>query len=145
MNTGLRPRSLGTKPWVAPKVLLVDHDCGDLNGDAEALRQRGYDVSVCSRCEDGVQRLERDRFDFVLVCQGSREFEGRSVLERAIAIDRRTPVLVVTRCPDMHCYLDAMQLGAFDYVEKPVEPSQLARIVETHIQPAKAASAPKPA
>ena len=140
MNSGLQTRSLGQKPWVAPRVLLVDHDCGDLNCDAEALRQRGYQVDVCSRWEDGVQRLERDHFDFVLVGQGSPEFEGRLVLERAIAIDRRMPVLVVTRCPDMHCYLDAMQLGAFDYVEKPVEPSQLARIVETHIRPAKTAS-----
>jgi DNA-binding NtrC family response regulator len=145
MNSELRTRSLGQNSWVAPKVLVVDDDCSDLNSDAQALRERGYDVAVCSRSEDGVQRLERDRFDFVLVCQGSRQFEGRRVLERAIAIDRRLPVLVVTRCPDMHCYLDAMQLGAFDYVEKPIEPSQLARIVETHLRPVRAVANSRPA
>jgi DNA-binding NtrC family response regulator len=118
------------------KVLLVDHDCSDLDRQADALRQqRGYDVQVCSHYDEGVQRLEREPFDFVLVCQGSPGFEGRSVLERAIAIDRRMPVLVVTRHPNMRCYLEAMQLGAFDYVEKPVEPSALAKIVEMHMRP----------
>jgi FixJ family two-component response regulator len=44
------------------------------------------------------------------------------------------PVLVLTRHPNMHCYLEAMQLGAFDYVEKPVEPSALANMVEMHMR-----------
>jgi DNA-binding response OmpR family regulator len=98
-------------------------------------------VDLCSRSEEGVDRLERQRFDFVLVCQGTPAFEGKPVLERAIALDRRMPVLVVTRCPNMHCYLEAMQLGAFDYVEKPIEATQLARMVETHLRPRTAAPA----
>src|SRR5215470_10732328 len=122
------------KSWVPRKVLLVDPDCSDLGCCAETLRQKqGYQVETCSRCDEGVERLEREKFDFVLVCQGSPQFEGRAVLERAMSIDRRMPVLVVTRCPNMNCYLEAMQLGAFDYVEKPIAPSDLVRMVENHL------------
>jgi len=136
MSSGLSTQSLVTSRWGPRKVLLVDHDCNDLSGGAEVLRERGYLVNTCSCSEDGIRTLDREVFDFVLVCQGGPEFEGRPVLERAKSIDRQLPVLVVTRCRDMRCYLEAMQLGAFDYVEKPIPPSELALLVEKHMRPA---------
>jgi DNA-binding response OmpR family regulator len=131
-----------TPPSSLRKVLVVDQDSNDLNGCAEVLRQQpGYDVHACSCWDEGASRVERERFDFILVCQGGPQFEGRVVLERAMAKDRHTPVLVVTRCHSMNCYLEAMQLGAFDYVEKPLAPSQLAQIVKSHLRPSHTAAA----
>ena len=34
----------------------------------------------------------------------------------------------------MSCYLEALQLGAVDYVEKPLRPDEVARLVETHVR-----------
>jgi FixJ family two-component response regulator len=48
-------------------------------------------------------------------------------------MDRHRPVLVLTRCIDMHCYLEAMQMGAIDYLEKPVPPTDLVRFVRAHV------------
>jgi FixJ family two-component response regulator len=67
-----------------------------------------------------------------MVSQGSRSFEGRCVVERAIEIDRRLPVLVVARCLDMGCYSDAMQLGAVDYLAEPVSVSEVGRVLGNH-------------
>ena len=50
-----------------------------------------------------------------------------------MAINRRMPVLVVTRCIDMPSYLDAMQLGALDYVEEPLNPPDIVRLIEAHL------------
>ena len=55
------------------------------------------------------------------------------MFDRAMQLDRRRPVLVVTRCIDMQCYLEAMQMGAIDYLEKPVPPADLLRFVQAHI------------
>ena len=44
------------------------------------------------------------------------------------------PVLVLTEYLDMSCYLEALQLGAADYVEKPLRPDEVARLVETHVR-----------
>ena len=71
-------------------------------------------------------------FDFVMVSQGSRNFEGRCVVERAIEIDRRLPVLVVARCLDMGCSSEAMQLGAVDYQAEPVTLSEIGRVLGNH-------------
>jgi FixJ family two-component response regulator len=54
------------------------------------------------------------------------------VVERAIAMDRRLPVVVVARALDMTCYLEAMQLGAVDYLEEPVTVSEMGRVLGNH-------------
>lgn len=123
------------------KVLLVDEQCGELSSLTEALQGHGCEVYYCNCYADGLRQLESEFFDFIVVCQGSPQFEGRPVLERAIEIDRRTPILVVTRCLDMNCYLDAMQLGALDYLERPVAAAEVARLVETRSRPRAAAIA----
>jgi DNA-binding NtrC family response regulator len=117
------------------RVLLVDEQCGELSCLAETLRARGYEVYSCNGYADGLRQLESKSFDFVVVCQGGPEFKGRPVLERAVEIDRRTPILVVTRSLDINCYLEAMQLGALDYLEGPLAPAEIARLVETHSRP----------
>jgi DNA-binding NtrC family response regulator len=59
--------------------------------------------------------------------------EGKAVLERAIQIARHLPVLVLASRLHMSCYLDAMQLGAVDYLEKHVHPQDLVWVLETHL------------
>ncbi len=116
------------------KVLLIEDEPRDRNFYEAVLRDRGYDVVLCGTPTAGINCLEQQRFDLIIVSQGGPDFEGRPVLERAVEIDRRIPVLVITRCLSMNCYLDAMQLGAVDYLEKPVPPERLAWVLETHLR-----------
>ena len=115
------------------KVLLVDEEAGDLRILRLILEGQGFEVFTCISFEAGILCLEAEPFDFVVVSQGSHAFEGRTVLDRAMQLDRRRPVLVLTRCIDMHCYLEAMQMGAIDYLEKPVPPADLLRFVHAHM------------
>jgi len=142
MNDRLSNHTAAQPSCPSPKtVLLVDEQCGELSCLVETLREHGCEVHSCTGYEDGLRQLESRFFDFVVLCQGGPQFEGKLVLARAIEIDRRTPILVVTRCLDMKCYLEAMQLGALDYVERPLVPEEIARLVETHWRPRSAAAA----
>jgi len=118
----------------ATKILLVDEDAGDLRILRLILEGQGFEVLTCTTYEAGMRSLETQAFDFVVVSQGTQAFEGREVLDRATQLDRHRPVLVVTRCIDMPCYLEAMQMGAVDYLEKPVPPADLLRFVRGHVQ-----------
>jgi DNA-binding response OmpR family regulator len=115
------------------KVLLVDEEAGDLRMLRLTLEGQGFEVFTCTSYEAGILRLEAEPFDFVVVSQGTQAFEGRTVLDRAMQLDRRRPVLVLTRCISMQCYLEAMQMGAIDYLEKPVPPADLLRFVRAHV------------
>jgi DNA-binding NtrC family response regulator len=117
------------------KVLLVDESLRDLQYYSAILQGQGHEVRIVPSYAEGWLALEKEHFDFVIISQGSREFEGRVLLQHAIEIERRLPVLVLTDCLDMGCYLEAMQLGAADYLEKPVLPLELVRLIETHVRP----------
>jgi len=88
-------------------------------GEVCQARTAFHSVDDCTTYLEGAQRLERGRYDLVVLSQGGQTFQGQPLLERAIELDRRRPVLVLTRAVDMRSYLDVMYLGAHDYVEKP--------------------------
>ena len=117
------------------KVLLVEPDSRDRQYYSGILRQRGFEVCACASFPEGLKCLESGPVDLVVLNQGSNAFEGRALLERALMIDRRLPVVVLTRAVDMNCYLEAMQLGAVDYLEKPLAPEEIAHVVTTHVRP----------
>jgi DNA-binding NtrC family response regulator len=116
----------------ARKVLVVDENPHDLLACVDTLTRNGYHVSPCNSFEEGARQLDAG-FDLIILSQGTAKFESRRLLERVIEIDRHLPVLVVSRSVNMRCYLDAMQLGARDYVARPLTPEQWLRIVESSL------------
>jgi len=114
------------------KALLVHEDPEALRDYGNLLERSGYQVRACRRFEEGLGCLGSELFDIVMVSQGGRSFEGRCVLERAVEINRRLPVVVMARCLDMTCYLEAMQLGAVDYLAEPVTFSEMERVLGNH-------------
>jgi DNA-binding NtrC family response regulator len=113
-------------------VLLIIEESHDLEIYGTFLRNRGYETLMCSSPSEGLNFLATEDVSLVIVSQGTPAFEGRQVLERALQLHPEVPVLVVARVLDIHCYLEAMDLGAFDYLEKP-EPRDLAWVVDTQI------------
>jgi DNA-binding NtrC family response regulator len=113
-------------------VLLVFEEPHDLETYGTMLRSLGYKTLMCSSQAEGIKSLETERPSFVIVSQGTRAFEGRQVLERSLQLHPKVPVLVVSQVLDVRCYLEAMNLGAIDYLEKP-EPPDLAWVVDTQI------------
>ena len=80
------------------------------------LGRMGYSVRAFLNYREAEVCLEHEHFDFVIVSQGSPAFETRDLVQLTLARDRHKPVVVLTRCLEMKCYLEAMQLGAADYL-----------------------------
>lgn len=134
MKIRMTSDNIGRKQGVkSPKVLIVMDEPGNLGYHSNLLRTLGYEVLACDSYGQGLGMLQREAFDLVTVGQGGRNFAGKKVVMRALEIDRKTPVLVLARTSDMENYLEAMQLGAVDYLEMPVPPEELARVLRTHI------------
>jgi DNA-binding response OmpR family regulator len=115
------------------KVLLVDEEACDRERYAQHLRDRGLRVRACSSYKEGERCLEGERFDLVIVDQGGPAFEGKVVAALSMMKDRRVPVLVTTRHHQMAAYMEAMQLGAADYLEKPIPIHEFLWRIGTHL------------
>src|SRR5574338_195268 len=121
-------------PFFSPRsILLVDPETRDRECYARYLRERGFAVCACGSYEEGARSLEDKHFDMVIVDQGSPAFEGELVLEMSVARNRKVPVLVLARHHDMASYVEAMQRGAVDYLEKPITRETLLWTIETHL------------
>lgn len=119
---------------IRARVLLVHENCTDLGKNRAILQQLGCQVFACTTYFDGLRSLEVEHWDLIVVSQGSPAFEGRSVLERTMEINRDIPVLILTRWHDMPSYVQAMHLGAVDYLEEPVSLSEMGWVLETHLR-----------
>jgi len=133
----ISPHPLTLPPAIAAgkRILVVEDETKDREHYLSVLREHGFDVRACESAAQGATLVGKEKYDFVLVEQGSHAFEGRTVLERVLEIDRCLPTVVLTRCVDMDCYLEAMQMGAIDYLEKPISDHDILRLIETHMRP----------
>ena len=116
------------------RALVVDQDRTDLHAFTHVLRGMGFDVSSFSNCREALRWLDERPADFVFVSEGIGALDWREIVERAVARDRHTPIIVTTRKLDVGCYLEAIYLGATDYVEKPLPPAQIERMVTTFLR-----------
>lgn len=116
------------------RTLLVDDDPSDIRYYYGVLRAIDHEVVICESFEKALALLESESFDMVVVGQGSPAFEGRQVLVRALEINPQMPVLVVARTLDIDCYLEAMEIGAADYLERCAAPRDFMRSVDSHLQ-----------
>lgn len=122
------------------RILLVDEDARDRDHYYRMLHDSGFEVQVCPDFAVAARLLETKKFDCAIVSQGGPQFKGRIVLEQSIARDRYRPVVILSRHHDVRCYVEAMQLGAVDYLEKPVSAVEIMRTVTTHLQPRRTAA-----
>ncbi len=135
-----QPRLVGQNPLKSRmRVLLMDENASDRAHYQRILEAGGYQVRACSTYREAILCLDHESFGFIVVDHGFGGPEWRVVLESASENHRRIPVLVVTRSRDMVCHLEAMRLGAVDYLEKPLTAAQLALVLESHLPPWNAA------
>lgn len=114
------------------KVLIFDEDIEDLARQAEPFEAHGFEVHKCLSIESAMRSVEREEFDFALVDQGSRAFEGLRVIRHLVRYNTHTPFVVMTRRKEMRCFQQALTLGAINYLEKPVPRAEMNWIIRSY-------------
>jgi two-component system response regulator PilR (NtrC family) len=107
------------------RILVVDDEQSMRELLSIMLRQAGYSVSVADGGEAAVEALKRDSFDLVVTDLRMRKVDGLAVLKAAKEHSPRTVVLVVTAFASTETAVEAMKLGAYDYVTKPFKLDEL--------------------
>lgn len=116
------------------KILLVDENARDLGFHSTVLRQLDCEVVACRSYEEALYRLDSVKFDFAVIDQGGPQFKGRCIFERFALLGRQVPAVVIADYAEIPVYLDAMELGAVDYLEKTPHPSELVRLIESWLR-----------
>ena len=98
----------------------------------KTLRRTGHEVLTAQTAQTGLDRVRDARPDVVLLDIVMPGETGLSVFRRIQAVDRRLPVIFITAGAGSDTAIEAMQLGAYDYLAKPLDLVHLVQTVEAY-------------
>ena len=114
--------------------ILVVEDRDSLRRMLElALKAEGYEVAAAADGGAALARLAERGFDLVLTDLKLPDLSGIEVLAASRKAQPRVPVVVLTGYGTVGTAVEAMKLGAFDFLEKPLEIDDLTRLIEQAI------------
>ena len=111
------------------RVLVVDDHASAREAVADVLRQAQYDVAACASAMEALALLATNKIDVVVT---DLQMPGMDGIEFIREIERRdlgVQVLMITAHASVSSAVEAMRLGAFDYIEKPFDAIALERSV----------------
>ena len=112
------------------RILVVDDDRAILQSCENILTDEGYEVKTASNGAAGLELLKLDQIDLALVDLKMPGMNGLEMLEAARRLRPELVVVIFTGYATIETAVDAIKLGAFNYVTKPFTASELVATVE---------------
>ncbi|RUT07810.1 hypothetical protein DSM106972_020700 [Dulcicalothrix desertica PCC 7102] len=117
-------------------ILIVDDTPTNLDVISEALSDAGFDVAIATSGERALQQLERRLPDVILLDVMMPGIDGFETC-RCLKANSKTvdiPVIFMTALSDTDSKVQALELGAVDYITKPFQEKEVLARVKTHLQ-----------
>jgi len=111
------------------QVLIVDDEVNLRKILAAQLSSAGYDVMLAEDGEQGLQMLKDNHIDLVVTDLKMPKVDGMQLLREALREDPTLPVVMITAHGTVDTAVEALKLGAFDYLTKPFDKDEVRQIV----------------
>ena len=106
-------------------VILVDDEAVIRQAVGEWLQLSGYAVTLFDNARDCLASLDADFAGVLISDLRMPGMDGMALLQAVRAMDAELPLIMVTGHGDVPQAVEAMRLGAYDFIEKPVDPERL--------------------
>jgi len=112
------------------RILIVDDDQGLLQLLKMRLAAMGFDVTTCTSGEEAIAEARRQIFDLAITDLRLGGLDGLAVTEELLLIHPNIPVLILTAHGSIPNAVEAVQKGAFGYLQKPFDDKELRGNIE---------------
>ncbi len=116
------------------KILLVDDEVAFANNIAKLISKRGYEVITVYNGESAIQAIEENEFDVIVLDLKMPGLDGLATLKQIKKKRPNVEVIILTGHGSMDSGIDGIQLGAFDFIMKPVRFDDLHEIIRQAFQ-----------
>ncbi|MDD2542688.1 MAG: sigma-54 dependent transcriptional regulator [Desulfuromonadaceae bacterium] len=116
------------------KILVVDDELSMREFLAILLEREGYDVSVAASAAEALCMMESALFDLVLSDVNMPGLSGIELLARIKEKSPETAVLMLTAFSAAEQAVEAMKLGAYDYIGKPFKNEEIKQLVKNALE-----------
>ncbi|BAU63867.1 sigma-54 dependent transcriptional regulator, TPR domain [Stanieria sp. NIES-3757] len=111
------------------KILIIDDWKKICSIMAQALEPLGYTVAIAVNGEEGLRQLEQQTFDLILLDLRMPGMDGLTFLQQAIRLYPHVKIIIISAHGRVDNAVEAMKLGAIDFIQKPFTPQELRDIV----------------
>ncbi|HAR43045.1 MAG TPA: Fis family transcriptional regulator, partial [Bdellovibrionales bacterium] len=116
------------------KILVVDDEKSMRDFLSIMLRKTGYDVSIAENGEEALARMQSEIFDLVISDVKMPDIDGIAVLKQVKDISPETIVIMITAFATTETAIEAMKLGAYDYITKPFKVDEIKLIIQKALE-----------
>jgi two-component system, NtrC family, response regulator HydG len=132
-NLQFRPKAIALRKQKSLKNILIvgreDHHRMLLGA---LLNEEGHSVLSCSSGSEALGLLQNGNINFIIIDHFAPELNGLQLLEKIKELNVAVPVLMISAQYEVEPYIAAMNLGALDYFSKPIDYTDIQRIVSTY-------------
>ncbi|MBW2262090.1 MAG: sigma-54-dependent Fis family transcriptional regulator [Deltaproteobacteria bacterium] len=122
------------------QILIVDDEPNMLKVLGALLKREGYHIIEAMNGEDALELLEEHHVDAMVTDMKMPGMDGMQVLDTALDRHADLPVIMITAHGTIDTAVEALKKGAFDYVTKPFEWSELRSVIAKAVQTVKLGS-----
>src|ERR1043166_6510236 len=110
------------------KILIADDEAAITSGLSAILGDEGYEIEVTADGQKALERLSTDRYGVVLADLKMPKLDGLALLRDLQQKEIPTECIIITGQATVDSAVQAMQQGAYDYIEKPLNAEKLNRL-----------------
>jgi two-component system response regulator AtoC len=110
---------------IPKRILIVDDEASFRNVLTVILRKEGYEVEGATNGEEGLNKISNAAFDHVLCDIRMPKMDGLEFLRESQKAGAETPVIMMSAFGTVDTAIEAMKLGAYDYISKPFKPDEI--------------------
>ncbi len=112
------------------KILIIDDEHSIRETLEMFLREKGYEVATSEDGEKGLESVQRERPDIVILDIRLPGMDGLEVLRRIKEKEEDIHVIMITAYHDIETTKQAMKLGAYEYIHKPLDADEFENAIE---------------
>jgi len=112
------------------RILLVDDEVVFTNNMSKLLTRRGYQVKAVNSGDEAIRALMDDFFDVMVLDLKMPGLDGIATIREMRKLGLFTEVLILTGHGSIDLALEALKMGAYDYITKPCEITELVSKIE---------------
>ena len=103
------------------KILIIDDERSIRNSLKEILEDEGYDVDVAEHGQQGVEMVEKEKYDVIFCDIKMPVMDGVEALKKLVSMGIDSAVVMISGHADLATAVDCIKNGAFDFIEKPLD------------------------
>ncbi|RJP18017.1 MAG: response regulator [Candidatus Abyssobacteria bacterium SURF_5] len=118
----------------AHSVLLVDDDRKFREAMKKTFQNAGYAVTSANDAQKALDLLSEDAFDLIISEVKTPSLDGMELMREIVRKRIKVSVIFVTAYGEVESYLDLMNMGAFEYLHKPVNEPEILHLAKSAVE-----------